>query len=353
MNERVSVALCTYNGSRYLKEQLDSIAAQTHRPYELVACDDGSTDDTLAQLKAFAAATPFPVRVVVNETTLGSTKNFEQAVRLCGGDLIALADQDDVWRPDKLERIGARLSADPDVGAVFTDADVVDESLRSSGCRLWETEGFGEELQRKMAMGRGFDVLLRRNVATGATMVFRSRFRDLVLPIPASWVHDGWIVLLIAAVGRVAALPEPLILYRQHQGQQIGATEPNLTSKGALLRSALAEAFRDPQAYLVKWDDDFVSYADRYRLVSERLSSSAYRPHDGALSRCRSKVLHLTRRAEMSRRPWLRVPMVISEFVTGRYHRHTSGFLGMGRDLVRALFFWVSADRGRPEARVV
>jgi GT2 family glycosyltransferase len=128
---------------------------------------------------------------------------------------------------------------------------------------------------------------------------------------------------LIAAVARVAILPEPLIRYRQHQGQQIGATELKITSRAALLRSALAEAFKDPYAYLVKWDDDFLSYADRYRLVCERLEGSPYHVHPRVLSHCRSKVRHLTRRAQMSQRPLWRVPMVLAELLTGRYHRWT------------------------------
>ena len=89
---RVSVALCTYNGAQYLKEQLESIASQTVLPYELVVCDDCSSDDTVAILKVFAGRVSFLVRVVVNREKLGSTKNFEQAIRLCEGDLIVLSD---------------------------------------------------------------------------------------------------------------------------------------------------------------------------------------------------------------------------------------------------------------------
>src|ERR687894_3003245 len=104
MPARFSVAMCTYNGARFVAEQLASVAAQTRPPDELVVCDDGSTDETCRLVEEFAARAPFPVRLFVNERNLGSTRNFGRAVALCEGDLVALSDQDDVWHPEKLER---------------------------------------------------------------------------------------------------------------------------------------------------------------------------------------------------------------------------------------------------------
>src|SRR3712207_5989304 len=99
----LSVALCTYDGARYLPEQLESLARQRRLPDELVVCDDGSADDTVDVVRRFADRAPFAVRLSLNPQNLGFVKNFEQAIRLCRGDLIALADQDDVWHPQKLE----------------------------------------------------------------------------------------------------------------------------------------------------------------------------------------------------------------------------------------------------------
>src|ERR1700751_2230018 len=101
----ISVALCAYNSSRYGEEQLESIASQSRLPDEVVICDDDSVDDTPSILERFRKEAPFDVRIHRNETNLGVTRNFEKAIALCSGDIIALSDCDDVWRGDKLERL--------------------------------------------------------------------------------------------------------------------------------------------------------------------------------------------------------------------------------------------------------
>src|SRR5579875_202140 len=133
---RISVAMCTYNGERFLPEQLVSIAEQTVQPYELVVCDDGSNDSTVDLIEAFSrnVAFPvrlirnveFPVRLIRNPVRLGSTQNFAKCIGLCTGDLIALADQDDHWEIDKLERIGGIFDADPAVTCVFSNGMLMD-----------------------------------------------------------------------------------------------------------------------------------------------------------------------------------------------------------------------------------
>jgi glycosyltransferase involved in cell wall biosynthesis len=219
----LSVAMCTYNGAQYLSEQLESIASQSRLPDALVVCDDRSTDDTVEIIRTFACKLPFAVRLHINEETLGSTKNFEKAIKLCEGDIIALSDQDDVWLPNKLKNIESVLSASPGTGAVFTDAIVVDEYLQPLGYRLWQSTNFSLLQQRKVVKGRSLEVLLKHNVVTGATMAFRSEFKSLILPIPLPWVHDSWIALIIAVLADLMLIREPLILYRQHSRNQIGA----------------------------------------------------------------------------------------------------------------------------------
>jgi glycosyltransferase involved in cell wall biosynthesis len=218
----LSIALATYNGAVYLKEQLESIAAQTRTPDELVISDDQSTDDTLRLIEEFAATAGFPVRLSVNESNLGTAKNFEKAISLCRGDLIMLSDQDDVWHSDKLESVERIFEAKPQLSLVFSNAELVDETLRLFDKTLFDLVHFNGEKQRLVKSGRALDLQLRENLVLGATVAFRATLKELVLPISGNGplVHDGWIVLLIAAIGEIDFINRPLLKYRQHSAQQ-------------------------------------------------------------------------------------------------------------------------------------
>ena len=180
-NNYLSVAMCTYNGARYLPEQLESIASQSSLPKELVVCDDGSTDGSIDIIKAFAREAPFKVSLHINSQRLGTTKNFEKAIDSCFGEIIALSDQDDFWSPDKLRLIQSQFCGSSRVGLVFTDAEIVDERLNSLGYRLWESVGFNKAKQSQANRGDLFRVLLKRNYVPGATLAFRTHFKNIIL----------------------------------------------------------------------------------------------------------------------------------------------------------------------------
>src|ERR1051326_3404755 len=223
----LSIALCTYNGTVYLKEQLESIAAQTRTPDELVISDDQSTDDTLRMIVEFAATVDFPVRLSVNESNLGTAKNFEKAISLCRGDVILLSDQDDVWHNDKLESVERIFAAKPQLSLVFSNAELVDEALRGFDETLFDLVDFNDRKQRLVKSGRVLDVQLRENLVCGCTVAFRANLKELILPISSEGplVHDGWIMLLIAAVGEIDFINRPLLKYRQHSAQQCRVVE--------------------------------------------------------------------------------------------------------------------------------
>jgi glycosyltransferase involved in cell wall biosynthesis len=218
---RISVALCTYNGERFLPGQLASIAQQTRLPDELVVCDDRSTDRTVALVREFAASAPFPVRIFENEHNLGFAANFERAIRLCEGTLIALSDQDDIWYPIRLERSEQEFTAHPQAGLVFSDADVINDSNESAGPTLWQRLGFAGKRAHDLLAGH-FVVLAKHRFVTGATVMFRAGLRDRFLPIPAGWIHDEWITLIAAAFSDLRPIDQPLIRYRIHDSQQVG-----------------------------------------------------------------------------------------------------------------------------------
>jgi Glycosyl transferase family 2 len=324
----LSVALCTYNGARYLREQLDSIAGQTRPPDELVVCDDGSTDATLAILEGFAAAAQFPVRIHGNRTPLGTPKNFERAIGLATGEIIALADQDDVWYPHKLERLEQELARSERIGLVFSDADVVDDRLRPAGYRLWQALRACERNRRLIARGRLFEALVRDNLVTGCTAAFRSAYKDLVIPVPTACAHDSWAALVIAAVADVARIDAPLLAYRQHAGNQSGLER--------FREEHLAERrMRKPPADKLS---QIERQAARLRAAYHRLERNRERfPTSPARLRVlRGAIRQAERRLAILREtsPARRVLMTSWDLATLRQFRDAKGLGRRGRDVI-------------------
>ena len=223
---QISIALCTYNGAAYLAEQLDSILKQTYTPYELVVCDDASQDGSIAILESFATRSPFPVRIYRNPQRLDISANFEQAIRLCTGNVIALCDQDDVWLPNKLALFAEMFAMGKDL--VCCDAEVSDSDLHSLGYTLWQRVNFNHIEHELAREDRFLDVLIKHFVVAGATLAFKSEARDRLLPIPTGWLYDAWIATILAATGKVGLEETPLQRYRQHGGNALGASQRSL-----------------------------------------------------------------------------------------------------------------------------
>lgn len=325
----ISVAMCTYNGARYLDQQLQSIALQTSAPDELVVCDDGSSDETVQIIRAFSSQSKFPVRLHVNEKNLGSTKNFEQAIALCNGEVIALADQDDVWRFNKLEVIEEIFSRFPQTGLVFSDAELVGEDLQPLGCCMWEKNGFDERQQSLIKGGRALDVLLPGWTVTGATIAFRASFRELLLPIPTHlpMIHDGWIAVMISAVAEISFISEPLIKYRQHAGQQIGAPAKSVEEETAETGTDLN---------LIKAGMSRINfYSDSLNVlktIHQRLCANM--KYQNALFGVESRLKHFTARASLPKRKLKRLPIVTRELFAKRYHLYSKGVSSAAKDLL-------------------
>ena len=318
----LSIAMCTYNGAPYVQEQLDSIAGQTRPPDELVVCDDHSTDETREIVNAFARRAQFPVHVFANERTLGCTKNFERGIGLCTSDIIALADQDDVWHPDKLQCLEAAICASPGIGAAFSNAELVDEQLRPLQFSIWQALPFRPEDQRRIRRSlSAFEVLLRRNVVTGATMAIRAKYKSLILPMPESWMHDGWAALLISSVADVALIDQCLISYRQHMSNLIGAIK--------------VRKRRPPRPFSEVYKDRISQFtAARERLLAMR---HEFDIPEGVLLKVESKITHLRVRGALPRSRWRRLPIAVRELLALRYHRYHDGAVSFTKDLLRTV----------------
>ena len=224
---RVSVAMATYNGERFLEAQLESIARQTRLPAELVVTDDGSSDRTLEILEAFGREAPFPVRAVRNPENLGYADNFLKAASLCTGDLIAFCDQDDVWLERKLE-VCAGAFKDREVLLCVHSGELWNGQTRSQQrCPNYSRqEKLGVLGSYPLQGSFGYAMVIRRELLSIADNGHRFRPTETEKPL----AHDRWVWLLAAVFGKIVLLPEVLTLYRQHGANQFGGSAVSLGS---------------------------------------------------------------------------------------------------------------------------
>jgi glycosyltransferase involved in cell wall biosynthesis len=307
----ISVAMCTYNGEAHLREQLESIAAQSLLPDEVVICDDRSTDATPEIVKAFAAGATFSVRFVQNDRNLGFIKNFEKAIGLCRADLIALSDQDDIWHPEKLAHLSALLIADPALGGVFSNAVLVDDESRQTGLRLWDKVHFSPRRSNMI------DTLLRHDVITGATLMFRADLRDRLLPVESPWIHDAWFAWMIALYAQLSFVDEPLIQYRIHASQQVGVGPPSRMARLARAKKAGLEQ------YLVM--------ARQFEVLRNRWLDHPGENHPNILADLDGKIRHSYLRASLPGNRILRAHRIARTF--RGYQKYSRGFVSMLRDV--------------------
>ncbi|WP_422088381.1 glycosyltransferase family 2 protein [Variovorax sp.] len=319
----ISVALCTRNGARYLPEQISSICTQEPLPREIIVSDDGSTDDTLAVVRDTIArcgvADQIALRVFSNTPPLGVTRNFEQAVRACSHELIVLCDQDDVWHPGRLARMAAQFEARPDLLLLHTDARLVDAELKPLGSTLFHALEVQPAELEAISRGDAFSVLLRRNLVTGATTMFRRTLLDAALPFAPEWVHDEWLAAIAAATGRMDVLPEPTIDYRQHASNQIGARRLTLSEK-------IAKAFAER-------GDKHVARLHRADALLQRLLQLGDRVRPGYLNAQHDKVAHQRVRAGLPAARALRLLPILVEATNGRYARFGRGVHAIVQDV--------------------
>ncbi|HEV2396666.1 MAG TPA: glycosyltransferase family 2 protein [Candidatus Sulfotelmatobacter sp.] len=322
MTLSISVAMCTYNGQNFLHEQLASIAAQDRLPEELIVCDDGSSDGTRETLEAFGQRCGFATKIVVNDLTLGSTKNFEKAISLCHGKIVALADQDDVWYPQKLKKIEEVFLGSSATVAAFSDADLIDHNSQLLDGRLWSAFSFDAGEQDRFANHRPLEVLVKHPVATGATMAFLRELFEILIPIPPNHIHDRWVSFLLAARGEVKAIPEPLIKYRRHAGQQEGVPPQ--------VRAELIEHAKRRGA------EFHLEEIERFCALREHLRQRrADFPYAGtALIEIERKISHLGHRAQLPRQRLARIPLVVQESLNRGYWRYSAGWNSIARDLL-------------------
>lgn len=346
---RVNVVLCTYNGARYLSAQLDSLLAQERTPDRVTIADDASSDASWTLLEAFAArarARGIEVDLQRNPRNLGYLRNFEAALARAGGGLVFLCDQDDVWHPNKIADFVERFRAEADLIALYSDSRVIDGAGRDLGKRVFDALEVAEAELQALHQGRGFEVLLRRNIVAGATMAVRRELIDRALPIPngcvpngsvpngpapnlsagpgpgagrLSGAHHEWLALIAAATGRIDCIEAATMDYRQHGSDPIGAHPRSLAERlrGGRQRR---ERMRATAAKL----ESLRAHLDRAGLAVD----------PGKRAVLDERLNHLQLRLGLSRRFLQRWPLIREEWRHGRYRRYSAGLGSLVGDLL-------------------
>jgi len=230
----VSVAMASYNGAKYIAEQLDSIVAQTYGVIEIVVVDDGSTDNTIEIIKAYQQKNPF-IKLFINSRNSGVTKTFEEAVRNCNGYYIALCDQDDIWELDKIEILVAEIGQHD---AVYANSLLVDANGESLG------KSFTTIMNMKTYYS-GAPFLLSNSVP-GHSILMKSSFAQSILPFPPNMLFDLWIGFCAAGNNGIKFVDKTLVKYRQHESNAVGTRD----SKNKKPKQPVQKQFEDKLAEL-------------------------------------------------------------------------------------------------------
>ena len=313
----ISIALATYNGARFIAEQLDSFAAQTRLPGELVVTDDGSTDGTLEIVERFAATAPFAVHIHRNSARLGYTLNFSEAVSKCEGEIIFLSDQDDRWFKTKIERSVEQLRSGAQV--VLNDQTIIDAA-----------GGKGRTVLSNLR-SLGFPDFA---YVSGSCTAMSRKFAELALPFPAELPYDNWVSTIADRLGIRSLIDEPLQDYRRHGSNTTRSVFAR--TKPTTLDLIAIHGLADPRAGWANQIAAFESYARRIedrRDLAERLAGRE--GVERALAGIRSEQERYRRRIALLERPRAkRVLPVLRTWMSGDYD-YFAGWKSAAKDLVR------------------
>lgn len=254
---KISVAICTYNGEKYIEEQLNSIIRQSRSVDEIIVGDDGSSDRTVELINRILSVSGIHYEVIVNEKGLGVAKNFYNVMQKCSGDIIITADQDDYWIQHKVEIIERFFLENKDCHLVFSDAIVTNENLNPIG-RLWDAVNFTKAKRRQFKQKQYYKVLLSNNVITGAAMGIRKSLLVRCLPLVKDndMLHDYWFALNAPIYGHIGMIDTPLLLYRQHGDNVVGVKNNSISMKiGRWIEEA--KKGQNDSVLRVKWAESF------------------------------------------------------------------------------------------------
>ncbi len=254
----VSIIVCTYNGSKYIEAQLNSILEQTYQNQEIIVVDDKSTDHTLALAEQIAKQHQ-NIKIIANTTNVGYIKNFERGIAIAKGDLISLSDQDDVWKPTKTETLVKNLENNQ---LVYCDSNFVDQNLQS------KNESFST-VKNMLSTSNPLEFVIESCVS-GHAMLFKKEVFEFASPFPALISHDWWLTYCATLQGSINYVDEGLVLYRHHDNNAILANKTNKTKteKNELRRQRILQFFEKcpdslskEKAILKTLNDSYASFS--------------------------------------------------------------------------------------------
>ena len=216
----IDILMATYNGEKYLREQIDSILEQSYTDFRLLISDDCSTDKTRNILNEYVEKDNRVV-VFLQNKNLGVVKNFEYLMNKVESEYFMFSDQDDFWYKDKIKKSLKRIE-EMDCDLVYSDLEVVNQNLDIIYSSYWKLKGFYKKIKKY----NNFESLYLNNFVKGSTMLVKSKWIEKILPLPEKSkyiLHDYWTALIVSRFGKMAYIDEPLVKYRQHIKNRIGS----------------------------------------------------------------------------------------------------------------------------------
>jgi len=252
---KIDILMATYNGEKYIKDQLDSILNQSYKDFRLLISDDGSKDSTVQILNEYSSKDD-RIKIFIQKENLGVIKNFEFLIKQVESEYFMFSDQDDIWNEQKIEKSLGKIE-ETNSDLVYCDLEVVDENLQTLSESYWKLKGFEHKVKRY----NNFESLYLNNYITGSTMLVKKEMLNKILPLiqESKYIlHDYWIALVVSKLGKMTYLNERLVRYRQHKNNEVGSRKKSdVIKEFSELRNLFIDVKLDHFSTLIKREDVF------------------------------------------------------------------------------------------------
>ena len=334
----IGIALCTYNGEKYLSQQLESIINQTIKPDIIYVNDDNSTDNTLDILDKYAKEAKITFDIQVNKENLGYISNFENVISRCETEIILPSDQDDIWLQKKIEELCAPFEDDA-VMLSFGNSELVDDELKSMGRTLFDQILFPKSKRKRAQKGKLFEIMVEHNVISGHCMAFRRTLLDYALPFNRNFQWDYWLGIIAVSSFKYAIIDKVFVNYRIHDTNVVGSFEKTYLSIRWLsminmwIRYKLGMKVSSPLPTMDR--QNLNEHRKQQQLEIEEELTSRGLGNDFSFKVLNEKMFHLEVRKNLNKYRILRIPTICKELISGRYFKYSRGLLSAFIDMFR------------------